>query len=102
MDINEFPRGGRLLGGAWTTIFKRGVRKSNRWYSVRFTNNHVRTENSRKMHSAPFFRGTGECKREECNVKMKFVIPEERGKYVYVTYMGNVHHKLSESSVSET
>ena len=95
IDIKEFPSGGRLLGGAWTTIFKRGIRNSNPWCSLRFKNNHVRAANSRKMNSAPFFRGAGECKREECNMKLKLTIQEEKGKFVMVTYTGNVCHKVS-------
>lgn len=95
IDITEFPSGGRLLGGAWTTIFKRGIRNSNPWCSLRFKNNHVRAANSRKMNSAPFFRGAGECKREECNMKLKLTIQEEKGKFVMVTYTGNVCHKVS-------
>ena len=93
MEITHFPGGGRLLGGAWTTIFKRGLHESNPWCNLRLKNNHVRKENSRKMISAPFFRGSGNCKRRECDMKFKMVIEEERGKYVDVTYTGNVCHK---------
>ena len=92
MEITHFPGGGRLLGGAWTTIFKRGLHESNPWCNLRLKNNHVRKENSRKMISAPFFRGSGNCKRRECDMKFKMVIEEERGKYVEVTYTGNVCH----------
>ncbi|KAM7450732.1 hypothetical protein ABFA07_001721 [Porites harrisoni] len=92
MEITHFPGGGRLLGGAWTTIFKRGLHESNPWCNLRLKNNHVRKENSRKIISAPFFRGSGNCKRRECNMKFKMVIEEERGKYVTVTYTGNVCH----------
>ena len=101
IEVNEFPSGGRLLGGAWTTIFKRGVKKSNHWCNLRFTNNHVRTENSRKINSAPFFRGTAECKIRECNVKLRLVIQEEKGKYVHVTYLGNVNHKVGKWYVAK-
>ena len=45
------------------------------------------------MISAPFFRGSGNCKRRECDMKFKIAIEEERGKYVEVTYTGNVCHK---------
>ena len=45
------------------------------------------------MHSAPFFRGVGECKRPECNIKVRFIIKEEKGRYVDVMYTGNVCHK---------
>ena len=92
MEITHFPGGGRLLGGAWTTIFKRGLHESNPWCNLRLKNNHVRKENSRKIISAPFFRGSGNCKRRECNMKFKMVIEEDRGKYVKVTYTGNVCH----------
>ena len=95
IDIKEFPSGGRLLGGAWTTIFKRGIRNSNPWCSLRFKNNHVRAANSRKINSAPFFRGAGECKRKECNMKLKLTIQEDKGKFVMVTYTGNVCLKVS-------
>ena len=77
MEIKEYPSGGRLLGGAWTTIFRRGVKQSNEWCNLRLTNNQVRAENSRRMHSSPFFRGAGECKFPECNAKVKFVIHKE-------------------------
>ncbi|CAH3018123.1 unnamed protein product [Porites evermanni] len=70
MEIKEYPSGGRLLGGAWTTIFRRGVKQSNEWCHLRLTNNQVRAENSRRMHSSPFFRGAGECKFPECNAKV--------------------------------
>ena len=92
IPINTFPSGGRLLSGDWTRIFLSKVKESNPWCSLRFKNNHVRSENSRKMHSAVFFRGGAECKRPECNVKVRFVIQKERGKYVDVTYVGNVCH----------
>ena len=101
MEIKEYPSGGRLLGGAWTTIFRRGVKQSNEWCNLRLTNNQVRAENSRRMHSSPFFRGAGECKFPECNAKVKFVIHKERGKYVHVTYVGNVYHKVRGSSVAK-
>ena len=91
--VNQFLSGGRLLGGAWTSIFKRGIKASNPWCSIRFKNNHVRTENSRKIFSAPFFRGAGECKRRECPLKLKFIIKKERGRYANVLYVGNVCHK---------
>lgn len=101
MEIKEYPSGGRLLGGAWTTIFRRGVKQSNEWCNLRLTNNQVRAENSRRMHSSPFFRGAGECKFPGCNAKVKFVIHKERGKYVHVTYVGNVYHKVRGSSVAK-
>ncbi|XP_068694985.1 uncharacterized protein [Montipora foliosa] len=92
IPINTFPSGGRLLSGDWTRIFLSKVKESNPWCSLRFKNNHVRSENSRKIHSAVFFRGGAECKRPECNVKVRFVIRKERGKHVEVTYVGNVCH----------
>jgi len=92
IPINTFPSGGRLLSGDWTRIFLEKVKESNPWCSLRFKNNHVRSENSRKIHSAVFFRGGAECKRPECNVKVRFVIHKEKGKYVDVTYVGNVCH----------
>ena len=92
IPINTFPSGGRLLSGDWTRIFLEKVKESNPWCSLRFKNNHVRSENSRKIHSAVFFRGGAECKRPECNVKVRFVIQKERGKYVDVSYVGNVCH----------
>ena len=92
MPINTFPSGGRLLSGDWTKIFLEKVKETNPWCSLRFKNNHVRSENSRKIHSAVFFRGGAECKRPECNVKVRFVIQKEKGKYVDVTYVGNVCH----------
>ena len=95
IDIKEFPTGGLLLGGAWTTIFKREIRNSNPWCSLRFKNNHVRAANSWKMNSAPFSRGAGKCKRKECNMKLKLTIEEDKGKFVMVTYTGNVCHKAS-------
>ena len=94
IPIKRFPSGGRLLGGQWTQIFNSKVKPINPWCSLRFKNNHVRSENSRKMHSAPFFRGAAECKRPECAVKLKFVIQEEKGKYVDVMCIGNVSHKI--------
>ena len=94
IPLSTFPSGGRLLGGDWTRIFSIKVKNSNPWCSLRFKNNHVRSANSRKIHSAPFFRGAGECKRPECDVKMVFVIHEERGKYVDVKYIGNICHKV--------
>ena len=93
IPINSFPSGGRLLSGDWTRIFLSKVKESNPWCSLRFKNNHVRSENSRKIHSAVFFRGGAECKRPECNVKVRFVIRKEKGKYVEVTYVGNVCHR---------
>ena len=63
IPINTFPSGGRLLSGDWTRIFLSKVKESNPWCSLRFKNNHVRSENSRKIHSAVFFRGGAECKR---------------------------------------
>ena len=101
MEIKEYPSGGRLLGGAWTTIFRRGVKQSNEWCNLHLTNNQLRAENSRRMHSLPFFRGAGECKFPECNVKVKFVIKKEIRKYVHVTYVGNVYHKLHGSPVAK-
>ena len=92
IPINTFPSGGRLLSGDWTRIFLEKVKESNPWCSLRFKNNHVRSENSRKIHSAVFFRGGAECKRPECNVKVRFVIHKEKGKYVDVAYVGNVCH----------
>jgi len=80
------------LSGDWTRIFLEKVKESNPWCSLRFKNNHVRSENSRKIHSAVFFRGGAECKRPECNVKVRFVIRKEKGKHVDVTYVGNVCH----------
>jgi len=94
IPIKSFPSGGRLLGGEWTRIFNSKVKESNPWCSLRFKNNHVRSANSRKKHSAPFFRGGAECKYPECHVKLQFTILEEKGKYVGVTYKGNVCHKL--------
>ena len=88
IDIKEFPSGGRLLGGALTTIFKRGIKNSNPWCSLRLKNNHVRAPNSWKMNSAPFSRGGGE-------LKLKRTIEEDKGKFVMVTYTGNVCHKAS-------
>ena len=82
-----------MLGGAWTSIFKRGIKVSNPWCSMRFKNNHVRMEKSRKINSAPFFRGAAECKRKECPLQLKLIIKEERGGYVDVIYVGNVCHK---------
>ena len=61
----------------------------------------MRSENSRKIHSAVFFRGGAECKRPECNVKVRFVIQKERGKYVDVSYVGNVCHS-SRPGVSDS
>ena len=55
----------------------------------------MRSENSRKIHSAVFFRGGAECKRPECNVKVRFVIHKEMGKHVDVTYVGNVCHSTN-------
>ena len=98
MEIKEYQSGGRLLGGACTTPFRRGVKQSNKCCNWRLTDNQVRAENSRGMHSSPFFRGAGECKFPECNAKVKFVIHKERAKYVHVTYVGNVYHKVRESS----
>ena len=98
MEIKEYQSGGRLLGGACTTLFRRGVKQSNKCCNWRLTNNQVRAENSRGMHSSPFFRGAGECKFPECNARVKFVIHKERAKYVHVTYVGNVYHKVRESS----
>ncbi|XP_078350047.1 uncharacterized protein LOC144634873 [Oculina patagonica] len=92
IPINTFPSGGRLLSGDWTRIFLSKVKESNPWCSLRFKNNHVRSENSRKIHSAVFFRGGAECKRPECNVKVRFVIRKEKGKHVDVTYVGDVCH----------
>ena len=92
IPINTFPSGGRLLSGDWTRIFLGKVKESNPWCSLRFKNNHVRSENSRKIHSAVFFRGGAECKRPECNVKVRFVIQKEKGKHVDVTYVGDVCH----------
>lgn len=92
MPVKSFPSGGRLLSGHWTHIFASKVKESNPWCNVRFKNNHVRSANSRKIHSSVFFRGGAECKRPECNVKMKFVIREEYGNRVEVTYVGNVCH----------
>lgn len=92
IPINTFPSGGRLLSGDWTRIFLSKVKESNPWCSLRFKNNHVRSENSRKIHSAVFFRGGAECKRPECSVKVRFVIRKERGKHVEVTYLGNICH----------
>lgn len=93
MPVKSFLSGGRLLSGHWTRIFANKVKESNPWCSVRFKNNHVRSANSRKIHSAVFFRGAAECKHPECNVKIKFVIRKEYGKYVEVTYVGNVCHR---------
>ena len=101
IPINTFPSGGRLLSGDWTRIFLEKVKESNPWCSLRFKNNHVRSENSRKIHSAVFFRGGAECKRPECNVKVRFVIQKERGKYVDVSYVGNVCHS-SRPGVSDS
>ncbi|KAK2566949.1 hypothetical protein P5673_008711 [Acropora cervicornis] len=95
IPINTFPSGGRLLSGDWTRIFLNKVKESNPWCSLRFKNNHVRSENSRKIHSAVFFRGGAECKRPECNVKVRFVIHKEMGKHVDVTYVGNVCHSTN-------
>ena len=95
IPINTFPSGGRLLSGDWTRIFLQKVKESNPWCSLRFKNNHVRSENSRKIHSAVFFRGGAECKRPECNVKVRFVIRKEMGKHVDVTYVGNVCHSAN-------
>ncbi|XP_020612458.1 uncharacterized protein LOC110050829 isoform X2 [Orbicella faveolata] len=92
IPIKTFPSGGRLLSGDWTRIFLSKVKESNPWCSLRFKNNHVRSENSRKIHSAVFFRGGAECKRPECNVKVRFVIRKEKGKHVDVTYVGDVCH----------
>ena len=89
-------RGGRLLAGDWTRIFSIKVKNSNPWCDLRLKNNYMRSTNPRKMHSAPFFRGTGECKRPECGLKISFVIQEERGKYVNVKYIGNICHKIQE------
>ena len=100
IPINTFPSGGRLLSGDWTRIFLSKVKESNPWCSLRFKNNHVRSENSRKIHSAVFFRGGAECKRPECNVKVRFVIRKERGKHVEVTYLGNICHS-SQPGVSD-
>ncbi|PFX28144.1 uncharacterized protein LOC111326649 [Stylophora pistillata] len=100
IPINTFPSGGRLLSGDWTRIFLSKVKDSNPWCSLRFKNNHVRSENSRKIHSAVFFRGGAECKRPECNVKVRFVIRKERGKHVEVTYLGNICHS-SQPGVSD-
>lgn len=92
MPIKTFPSGGRLLSGDWTRIFLNKVKESNPWCSLRFKNNHVRSENSRKMHSSVFFRGGAECKYPECNVKLRFVIKKDYGRRVDVTYIGNVCH----------
>ena len=92
IPISTFPSGGRLLSGDWRKIFVNKVKESNPWCSLRFKNNHVRSENSRKIYSAVFFRGAAECKRPECNVKVRFVIQKEKGKYVDVMYVGNVCH----------
>ena len=92
IPISTFPSGGRLLSGDWRKIFVNKVKESNPWCSLRFKNNHVRSENSRKIYSAVFFRGAAECKRPECSVKVRFVIQREKGKYVDVTYVGNVCH----------
>lgn len=91
--VKSFPSGGRLLSGHWSRIFAAKIKESNPWCNVRFKNNHVRSANSRKVHSSVFFRGGAECKRPECNVKMKLVIREEYGKHVEVTYVGNVCHR---------
>lgn len=95
MPIKTFPSGGRLLSGDWTRIFLNKVKESNPWCSLRFKNNHVRSENSRKMHSSVFFRGGAECKYPECNVKLRFVIKKDYGRHVDVTYIGNVCHSSS-------
>ncbi|XP_068716547.1 uncharacterized protein [Montipora foliosa] len=92
--IKNFPSGGRLLGGDWTKIFHSKLKQSNPWCNLRFKNNHVRSENSRKRQSAPFFRGSGECKRPECGLKLKFYIQEEKGKYVDISYSGDICHKF--------
>lgn len=92
IPISTFPSGGRLLSGDWRKIFVNKVKESNPWCSLRFKNNHVRSENSRKIFSAVFFRGAAECKRPECNVKVRFAIQREKGKDVDVTYVGNVCH----------
>ena len=92
IPVKSFPSGGRLLSGHWSRIFADKIKESNPWCNVRFKNNHVRSANSRKVHSSVFFRGSAECKRPECKVKMKLVIREEHGKQVEVTYIGNVCH----------
>lgn len=94
IPLRNFPGGGRLLGGDWTRIFHSKLKQSNPWCSLRFKNNHVRSINSRKSQSAPFFRGSGECKLPECGVTLKFFIREEKGKCVEVNYFGNVCHKV--------
>ena len=96
ISVGTFRSGGRLLAGDWTRIFSTKVKNSNPWCDLRFKINHMRTGNSREMHSAPFHRGTGECKRPECGLKIAFVIQEKRGKYVDVKYIGNICHKVQE------
>ncbi|XP_068703244.1 uncharacterized protein [Montipora foliosa] len=94
ITVKSYPGGGRLLGGDWCKIFHSKLKQSNPWCNLRFKNNHVRSRNSRKWQSAPFFRGSGECKRPECRVKVKFYIQEEKGKYVEIVYSGDICHKF--------
>ena len=96
IPVKSFRSGGRSLSGHWSRIFADKIKESNPWCNVRFKNNYVRSANSRKVHSSVFFRGGAECKRPECSVKMKFVIREEYGNQVEVTYNGNVCHRAGE------
>ncbi|XP_068719009.1 uncharacterized protein [Montipora capricornis] len=94
ITVRNYPGGGRFLGGDWCKIFHSKLKQSNPWCNLRFKNNHVRSRNLRNWQSAPFFRGSGECKRPECGVKVKFYIQEEKGKYVEIVYSGDICHKF--------
>jgi len=92
--ITTYPRGGRLLAGDWADIFRNKLKESNPWCHMSFKNNHVISTNSPKMRTAPFFRGSGKCRLPECNVKVRLAIRKEKGKYVDVTYVGDICHKI--------